>query len=30
VHGGADVVAVTAADPPLEDVYLRLVDGDEA
>ena len=30
VHGGADVVAVTAADPPLEDVYLRLVDGDDA
>jgi hypothetical protein len=28
-HGGADV-AVAAADPPLEDVYLRLLDGDGA
>lgn len=29
VHGGADVVTVTSAEPPLEDVYLRLVDEDE-
>jgi len=26
VHGGADVVSVTAEEPPLEDVYLRLLE----
>ena len=30
VQAGADVVSVVSAEPPLEDVYLRLLDGDAA
>jgi ABC-2 type transport system ATP-binding protein len=30
VHGGADVVSVTAEEPPLEHVYLRLLDKEKA
>jgi hypothetical protein len=30
VHGGADVVSVTAEEAPLEHVYLRLLDKEKA